>query len=64
MSEDRITVRAFLWKTVKEKQFYWKKNLFYSLLPIIFVLLVLVELNAKNETTRNDELFEPETEVN
>jgi hypothetical protein len=66
-NEFRSTCKAFVWKIAKEKKFYWKRNLCYSLLPIVLVLLPLFlndKLNMKDETVLSDEIFSPETEVN
>jgi hypothetical protein len=66
IGEFGITCKVFLWKIAKEKQFYWKKNLCYSLLPIVLVLLPLAlidKLDQREETISQNEIFEPETEV-
>jgi hypothetical protein len=62
----QTTCKAFLWKTVKEKQYYYKRNLFWSLFPIVLVLssqVLIDKFELKKETNQNDGTFKSETEV-
>jgi hypothetical protein len=62
---NNITLK-FLRKFSKEKQFYWKRNLSYSLLPIVLVLLSPVfinEWNSRDEKIEYNGIFAPETDV-
>jgi hypothetical protein len=64
----RNVFKAFFWKKVKEKQYYYKRNIWLSVSPIVVALLALFlidKLNLNEETiTQYDETFAPETQVN
>jgi hypothetical protein len=64
-SNFRTTLNVFIWKIYKEKHYYWKKNLFYTLLPIVLLLLPLALLNRLDidSTQEKDDVFEPDTTV-
>jgi hypothetical protein len=58
--------KVLLTKIIKEKQFYWKRNICFSLFSIICVILPLTlsdNSNIKMENRENHEIFEPEKYV-
>jgi hypothetical protein len=61
----KITLKVFLWKTIKEKRFHWKKNVFFTLLPIVILLFpFFFDSNAyRNDYDEPENIYEPETEI-
>jgi hypothetical protein len=62
-----MSCKELLGKIAKEKRFYWKRNLCFSLLPIVLVWLALALTNKSDQeegTYEKNDIFNPETEVN
>lgn len=58
------TYKVFLVKTLKEKSYFWARNLFFIIFPLFFILIYLftdtTSLNHNSPSLRN---FAPINEV-
>jgi hypothetical protein len=60
------TYKIFLVKTLKEKSYYWARNVFFVLFPLLFIVLTIFTGTVDEATKQHNELgrsYPPTTEV-
>lgn len=50
------TYKVFLVKTLKEKKYYWARNVFFLLFPLLFIIIYLFTgtTTSSNSSTNNN----------
>ncbi|KAG5682373.1 hypothetical protein PVAND_011729 [Polypedilum vanderplanki] len=57
------TYKVFIVKTLKEKKYYWARNAFFMIFPLLFIILFLFSVTANDNTNATDShTYSPQNE--
>lgn len=57
------TYKIFLVKTLKEKRYYWTRNFFFVLFPLLFIVLTIFTGAVDDVKVHRNEAYPPISEV-